>query len=160
MSHTQTPAAGPSGTEITAPQAHPDQASPEQATPDQAAYLDDAYRRIAVEELAVQLTRGSALLAQCEVIAKLTPDGLGPIREAARLMNANAALAKALARLAQVERRSRTIVETDQKPEPKIARLNARFPGVLESEILRVFALSLRRLAPQPAEAPALAGSP
>ena len=150
MCENQALAAGQSGTDITphrataapAPPAKPGKPVAKPAPP------DDAYRQIAVEELAVQLSRGTALLAQCQVIAKLTPESLGPIREAARLMNANAEIAKALARMAQVERRSRTIVEADQKPDPENAGLNARFPAALESEILRVFALSLRQLTP------------
>jgi hypothetical protein len=89
---------------------------------------DEAYRRFAVEELALQLVRGGALLARCEAIAKAGPvDQLGPIYAAARLMNANAQITKALAQVALVERRSKTIVETIQKPGPENAGLNSIF---------------------------------
>ncbi len=54
-------------------------------------------------------------------------DQLGPINAAARLMNAKAQVAKALAQTAQVERRSRTIVETIQRPDPENAGLFSIF---------------------------------
>jgi hypothetical protein len=129
-------AAGQGGTEI-APvpptgEVAPTSQSPAKPRP------DEAYRRFAIEELALQLARGSKLLAHCEAIAKVSPaDALGPVREAARLINANAQLAKALAQMAMVERRSKTIVETIQMPDPNIAGLNARFPKALESETMR-----------------------
>ena len=125
-------AAGQGGTEVVSAPQTGDVASPAQARP------DEAYRRFAIEELALQLARGSKLLAHCEAIAEVSPaDALGPVREAARLINANAQLAKALAQMALVERRSKTIVETIQMPDPNIAGLNARFPKALESETLR-----------------------
>ena len=89
---------------------------------------DEAYRLFAVEELALQLVRGGALLARCEAIANAgRADELGPIYAAARLMNANAQITKALAQVALVERRSKTIIETIQKPDPENAGLNSIF---------------------------------
>jgi len=90
------------------------------------AELDDAYRQIAIEELALHLSRGSALLQRCDEMSReYRSDQVGAVHAAARLMNANAQLAKALAQLALVERRSRTIVETIQRPDPKNAGLNS-----------------------------------
>jgi hypothetical protein len=109
---------------------------------------DDAYRRFAVEELALHLARGSALLERCEQMSKEDrADQVGAVHAAARLMSANAQLAKALAQLALVERRSRTIVETIQRPDPEIAGLNARFlPSQKSEEIQAILERGLRQL--------------
>ena len=131
-------AAGQGGTEVV-PAPKTGAVAPASQLPAHAR-TDDVYRRFAVEELALQLARGSALLARCEAIAKEEPpDQLGPIYAAARLMNANAQLAKALAQVAMVERRSRTIVETIQRPDPKIAGLNSSLPRLLENQDIRAF---------------------
>ena len=49
----------------------------------------------------------------------------GPLYAAARLMQANARIAEALANVAQVERRRRSIHERIQAPDPKQAELNS-----------------------------------
>ena len=114
------PAAGQSGDEPV-PTAQTGAEAPASQSPAEA-WSDEAYRHFAVEQLALQLARGGKLLARCESIVEVTPDSeLGPIREAAKLINANAHLAKALAQMALVERRSKTIVETIQKVDPEIA---------------------------------------
>ena len=119
-------AAGQGGTEV-APAPKPGAVAPASRLPAHAR-PDEAYRRFAVEELALQLVRGGALLARCEAIAKAgRADELGPIYAAARLMNANAQITKALAQVALVERRSKTIIETIQKPDPENAGLNSIF---------------------------------
>jgi len=61
-------------------------------------------------------------------------DRLGPVYAAARLMNANAQVARALAHVALVESRRRMIIETIQPPAPKKARLNSRFPSPQNEE--------------------------
>ena len=123
-------AAGQGGTEI-APTPETSAAAAASQSPAQPWKLphpekDDVYRRFAVEELALQLHRGGALLAHCQAVAQVVPTNeLGPLREAARLMNANAQIARALALVALVERRSKTIVERIQEPDPGIAGLNS-----------------------------------
>jgi hypothetical protein len=49
-------------------------------------------------------------------------------------MNANAQVARALAHVALVESRRRTIIETIQSPQPKNAELNSRFPSPEDEE--------------------------
>jgi hypothetical protein len=96
---------------------------------------DEIHRQSAVEQLAGYLARGGALLARCEAMAKAARgDRLGPVYAAARLMNANAQVAKALAHVALVESRRRTIIETVQPPAPKKAELNSRFPSAEEDD--------------------------
>jgi hypothetical protein len=136
-------AAGQGGTEpVPAPQSSTEPALPSQAVasaPRRPQPRDDeAYRRLAVEELTLHLARGGALLRRCEEMAELAEVGeYGAILAAARLMNANAQLAKALAQVALVERRSRTIVETIQRPDPKIAGLNSSLPPLLKNQEIR-----------------------
>jgi hypothetical protein len=89
---------------------------------------DDAYRQVTVQDLALALMRSNTLLERCEEMAEVANfDQLGPIHAAARLMNAQAQVAKALAQVAQVERRRRTIIETIQRPDPENAGLNSIF---------------------------------
>lgn len=95
-------------------------------TPAAPAAKDDAYRQVTVQDLALALTRSDALLARCQAMAEVANvDQFGPIHAAARLMTAQAQVAKALAQVAQVERRSRTIIETVQRPDPENAGLNS-----------------------------------
>jgi hypothetical protein len=96
---------------------------------------DEVHRQSAVEELARYLARSGAMLARCEALSKATRgDRLGPVYAAARLMNANAQVARALAHVALVESRRRTIIETVQPPAPKNTELNSRFPSPEETE--------------------------
>jgi len=89
---------------------------------------DEVHRQSAVEELAGYLTNARGMLARCEAMSKAARgDRLGPIYAAARLMNANAQVARALAHVALVESRRRMIIETIQPPPPKNAELNSRF---------------------------------
>ena len=75
----------------------------------------ESFRRMAVERLAEHLTVGAALVARCEQLAGVKRgDRLGPMHAAARLMQANAKVADALAHVAQIERRHRSIVERIQ----------------------------------------------
>lgn len=142
MNQDHAPAAGQSGTELATTEP-PDGGGSVIAPASQSHHLptgrpDDLYRRYAVEELALHLARGGALLARCAAMADGAPDGqLGAINAAARLINANAQLAKALAQLAMVGRRSRAIVETIQRPDPGIAELNSHFAVLLESVEIR-----------------------
>ena len=84
---------------------------------DEAPYSDEAMRRHAVERLADHLDIATGLMERCEHLAAL-PKGkrVEPIFAAARLMQADAHVAKALAQMAQVERRQRTIIERVQPP--------------------------------------------
>jgi len=64
---------------------------------------------------------------RCEELANFRKgDRLGPVYAAARLMNANAQVAKALAQVAPIESRRSSIVERIQLPDPKTAELNSR----------------------------------
>jgi len=110
--------------------------------------LDDAYRKIAMEELGAHLLIGDAILERCKDLSMSSyGDPVGAANASARLMNASAHLGKVLAHLAQVERRSRTILETIQRPDPEIAELNARFLAALKNEEFRAVVESgLQRL--------------
>lgn len=107
---------------------------------------DESHRQSAVQALAHFLARGGTLLERCEALSNATRgDRLGPLYAAARLLNANAHVARALAHVGLVERRSRTIVETVQRPAPKIAELNSGFDddaarADLRSKIDRIIA--------------------
>jgi hypothetical protein len=93
---------------------------------------DEVHRQSAVEELAGYLAKAGVMLDRCEAMSKAARgDRLGPVYAAARLMNANAQVARALAHVALVESRRRMIIETIQPPAPKKAELNSRFlsPG-------------------------------
>lgn len=91
-------------------------------------YSDETYRQITVEQLALTLVRSDSLMVRCAELASIArSDEMGAINAAARVMTANAVVAKALAQLAKVERCSRTIIETIQKPDPENAGLNSIF---------------------------------
>jgi hypothetical protein len=95
-------------------------------------YSDEAMRRLAVERLADHLDIATGLMERCEHLAAL-PKGkrVEPIFAAARLMQADAQVAKALAQMAQVERRQRTIIERIQPPVPVSTDSNSNPVGVL-----------------------------
>jgi hypothetical protein len=117
MTHPNALAAGQGGTDPA-----------QQPTPQRVLSPDEVHRQSAVEELADYLTRSGGMLARCETMSKATRgDRLAPVYAAARLMNANAQVAKALAHVALVESRRRVIVETIQPPQPKNTELNSRF---------------------------------
>jgi hypothetical protein len=93
---------------------------------------DEVHRQNAVEELAGYLTQSREMLARCNTLSKATRgDRIGPLNAAARLMTANAQVAKALAHVALLESRHRTIVETVQSPKPEKPDLNSRLPAPL-----------------------------
>ncbi len=88
---------------------------------------DEELRRLAVMRLSEHLEVGATLVGRCEQLAMAhRGDRLGPLYAAARLMRANALVAQALAHVAQVEYRQRSIVERIQPPDPKLAELNSR----------------------------------
>ena len=96
-------------------------------TEDALAKSDEELRRMAVARLAEHLDIGSSLITRCEELAQVhRGDRLGPLYAAARLMNANARVALALAQVGQVESRCRSIVERIQPPDPKTAELNSQ----------------------------------
>lgn len=85
---------------------------------------DEGYRRFTAEQLGVALMHSEKLLERCAVMAEVAShDEFGAIHATARLMNATAQVAKALAQITQVERRSRTIIETIQAPAPELNSL-------------------------------------
>ena len=89
---------------------------------------DDELRRIAAERLAEHLEIGASLVARCEHLAGLSKgDRTGPLYAAARLMRADAEIARALATMVGVERRSKSIIERVQPVDPKKAELNSTF---------------------------------
>jgi hypothetical protein len=89
---------------------------------------DEDFRRYAVARLADHLEVGVSLAQRCEQLAGVANgDRVAPITAAARLMNANARIAEALATMAQLERRRRSIVERIQPVENKNAELNSGF---------------------------------
>lgn len=76
---------------------------------------DDDLRRVAVERLIDHLEIGASLVERCERMASAQRgDRVGPMHAAARLMQANAKVADALAHVAQIERRRRSIIERIQ----------------------------------------------
>ena len=96
-------------------------------TEDATGKSDEELRHFAVARLAEHLDVGAGLVARCEHLANLPGgDRLGPLYAAARLMRANAQIASALARVAQVEIRRRSIVERIQPPDPRLAELNSK----------------------------------
>ena len=97
---------------------------------------DEALRRLAVARLADHLEMGVSLVARCEHLAELPKgDRVKPLFAAARLMQANANIAKAFAQVAQVGRRQRTIIERVQPPAPQNADSNSTLEYQLERAI-------------------------
>jgi hypothetical protein len=108
----------PAGREVS----QPPQKSRKQRQPLQA--TDDEYRRITAEQLALALIHSENLLERCAGMAEdAGHNEYGAIHATARLMNATAQVAKALAQVTHVERRSRRIIETIQAPQPELNSL-------------------------------------
>ena len=79
----------------------------------------DELRRAAMRHLLDHLESGSSLVLRCEDLATSQPvDQTGPINAAARVLLANAKVADALSRIAQVEQRRRTVVLNLQDDRP------------------------------------------
>jgi hypothetical protein len=105
----------------------PSGALPPTETPAAAPQPDEALRRLAASRLAEHLDIGAQLVARCKKLADVTRgDRLGPLTAAARLMNSNARIAHALAHVALVERRQRTIIERIQPAKPESVELNSK----------------------------------
>ena len=101
-----------------------------------AARSDEEFRRLAAERLTEYLEMGASLIARCEHLAELPKgDRLGPLYAAARLMRANALVAQVLANVAQVERRSRRIIEHVQPSVPNLNDSNSILENSLEREL-------------------------
>ncbi|HEY4941110.1 MAG TPA: hypothetical protein VII56_06755 [Rhizomicrobium sp.] len=129
MTQTTTPGA-PSPTERPAP-------LPEEPA---APRSDDALRRLAAERLAEHLDLGASLIQRCEDLSLVRKgDRLGPIYAAARVLRADAQVAQALARVAQVESCHRSVVETVAKPDPKFVawqqQQQTRKPSEIRAEL-------------------------
>lgn len=111
---------------------------------------DEIYRQAAVQELADHLAKGKALLMRCQSLANAARgDRLGPLYAAARMLNADANVARAFAQVALVERRTRTIVETIQQPVPEnpdliSASQTAKMREELEREIASIVSAAER----------------
>ena len=100
---------------------------------------DDALRRRAAECMADQLEIAGGLIARCEHLAALPKgDRLKPIYAAARLLQSNARVAQALAQLAQVEQRRRTIVEHIQPPAPVLKHSNSNFDVLCDALLMKM----------------------
>ena len=109
---------------------------------------DDELRRLAAVRLADHLDRTTSLIQRCEELAlRRKGDKLGPIDAAARLMRANAVVASALARVAQVESRHRSVVETVAKPDPKFVAWQQARETRKPSEIRAALAQRLTEVA-------------
>ena len=106
---------------------------------------DEVLRRLAGKHLAKYLDIGVGLATECQRLASASKrDHLGPITAAARLFNSNARVAQALAMVAQVERRQRTIVERIQPAKPDKAELNSQNvrkepPGEIRKRLAKRF---------------------
>ena len=88
---------------------------------------DEELRRLTVLRLAEHLDIGSNLLMYCEQQTEISrKDRLGPINAAARLLRANAEIARTLAHVAHVEIRRRSIVERIQSLNPRLAALYSK----------------------------------
>jgi hypothetical protein len=160
----------PSGSTVRPPQgdaAPPGAAAPPPVAADDAEppYSDEAMRRLAVERLADHLDIATGLMERCEHLAAL-PKGkrVEPIFAAARLMQANAQVAKALAQMVQVERRQRTIIERIQPPVPVSTDSKSNPVGVLietlSEKMLRYMnVLADEKLTPTIIEAERIAGA-
>lgn len=105
---------------------------------------DDTQRRRAADRLSQQLEIGVDLAAVCEHLAALPKKGrLDAIYAAARLSQANAQLARAMAQLLKVERRHTTIVQHIQPPAPISKHSNSTAEGMdaLAAKMLRYMEL-------------------
>jgi hypothetical protein len=107
---------------------------------------DETGRRSAVENLSEYLEIGTVLVNQCAHLSAL-PEGdrVKPLNAAARLMNAQARVAEALATVGKVERVRRTIVEHVQPPAPKTLDLNSILPESPEAALERELTLKMLR---------------
>jgi len=107
---------------------------------------DDELRHHAVARLAQHLDIASDLVLRCEQLSGM-PEGdrVAPLYAAARLLHANAHIARALAQVAQAETRRRTIVEYIQSPVAKTADSNCSLENQMESA-LRVKMLRYMKL--------------
>jgi hypothetical protein len=101
---------------------------------------DERLRLVMADQLALQLMRVNRLLDRCESsAAEKTADPMGAFDTAARLIRANSHIAGTLACVVQVESRHRSVVETIQKPDPKMLELeaqrNKKTPAQMRKEI-------------------------
>jgi hypothetical protein len=110
---------------------------------------DEVLRRTAAEQLAQQLARGDELVARCAELSAAgeAGDQIGSLNAAARLILANARIAQALAQVARVERRSRSV--TERVLPPRLIELNSKTPKERRAE---ASATILRALAAHRAE--------
>jgi hypothetical protein len=117
-------------------------------TEDAAGKSDEELRHFAVARLAEFLDMGSGLVERCEHLAAVPKgDRLAPIYAAARLMHANANVARSFAYVAQVERRQRTIIEHIQPTVLKMADSNSTLENRLEDDLRLTMLRYLKLLA-------------
>ena len=103
---------------------------------DAVAMSDDELRHHGAARLAEQLDMTSDLVERCGQLADMREgDRVSPIYAAARLLQANAQIAKALGYVAQAEIRRRTIVEHIQPPAAKTADLNCSLENQMEAAL-------------------------
>jgi len=88
---------------------------------------EEDLRQFAAERLADHLQIGVDLAGRCEHLSSVAKsDRVAPLYAAARLMTANAVIAKALETYVKLEPRRRLIVERIQTPDAKMIELNSR----------------------------------
>ena len=105
-------------------------------TEDATGKSDEELRHFAVARLAEYLDIGAGLVERCEHLAELPAgDRLAPLFAAARLMHANANVARSFAQVAQVERRSRRIIERVQPAVPNLNDSNSTLENELERDL-------------------------
>ena len=103
---------------------------------DAVAMSDDELRHHGAARLAEHLDIATDLVERCGQLAGMREgDRVSPIYAAARLLQANAQIAKALGYVAQAEIRRRTIVEHIQLPVAKTADLNCSLENRLATAL-------------------------
>lgn len=103
---------------------------------DAVAMSDDELRHHGAARLAEHLDMTTDLVERCGQLAGMREgDRVAPLYAAARLMQANAQIAKALGYVAQTEIRRRTIIEHIQPPAAKTAYSNCSLENRLEDEL-------------------------
>ena len=117
-------------------------------TEDATGKSDEELRHFAVARLAEYLDIGASLVQRCEHLAELpTGDRLAPLYAAARLMHANANVARSFAHVAQVERRQKTIIEHIQPRVLQMADSNSTLENELEADLKLTMLRYLKLLA-------------
>jgi len=120
---------------------------------DAVAMSDDELRHHGAARLAEHLDITTELVERCNHLAGMREgDRVSPIYAAARLMQADAQIAKALGYVTQAEIRRRTIVEHIQLPVAKTADLNCSLDDRMEAELCSTMLRYMKLLASETLE--------